>query len=356
MEPAYVLTLSPVTLWGLIGIMGLVLVLPFISHKIEKNLEAFLFVMGALSVTVSGLWRPHLIREAIVEPIMITIAVFVFGLIFYFLRSKVISGIDGIIKKTGPSLFFFLVVLLLGFFSSAITAIIAALILVEIVSALKMDKEAETRLVIIACFAIGIGAVLTPIGEPLSTIAIGKLKGEPYHADFWFLFKHLIKYVAPVVFILALGAAFLHGHKVKNGESLTEDKPEPVSGVLIRALKVYVFVMALVLLGSGFRPVIDAYVIKLPAWALYWINTVSAVLDNATITAAELSPQMDLEHIKAVLMGLLFAGGMLIPGNIPNIISAGKLHITSKDWAKLGVPLGFAIMLVYFGLMFGLKW
>ena len=77
MESAYVLTLSPMTLWGLIGIMGVVLVLPFISHKIEKNLEAFLFVMGALSVTVSGLWRPHLIREAIVEPIMITIAVFV---------------------------------------------------------------------------------------------------------------------------------------------------------------------------------------------------------------------------------------------------------------------------------------
>jgi predicted cation transporter len=287
---------------------------------------------------------------------MITIAVFVFGLIFYFLRSKVISGIDGIIKKTGPSLFFFLVVLLLGFFSSAITAIIASLILVEIVSALKMDKEAETRLVIIACFAIGIGAVLTPIGEPLSTIAVGKLKDEPHNARFWFLFQHLIKYVAPVVFILALGAAFLHGHKVKNGESLKEDKPEPVSGVLIRALKVYVFVMALVLLGSGFRPVIDAYIARLPAWALYWINTVSAILDNATLTAAELSPQMDLEHIKAVLLGLLFAGGMLIPGNIPNIIAAGKLHITSRDWAKLGVPLGFAIMLVYFGLIFGLKW
>ncbi len=29
---------------------------------------------------------------------------------------------------------------------------------------------------------------------------------------------------------------------------------------------------------------------------------------------------------------------MLIPGNIPNIISAGKLGITSKEWARLGVP------------------
>ena len=55
MEYAYVLTPSPMTLWSLTGIMGLVLVLPFVSHKIERNLEVFLFVMGALSVTASRL-------------------------------------------------------------------------------------------------------------------------------------------------------------------------------------------------------------------------------------------------------------------------------------------------------------
>ena len=32
---------------GLAAIMGLVLVLPFSSKKIEKELEAFLFIMGA---------------------------------------------------------------------------------------------------------------------------------------------------------------------------------------------------------------------------------------------------------------------------------------------------------------------
>ena len=47
-------------------------------------------------------------------------------------------------------------------------------------------------------------------------------------------------------------------------------------------------------------------------------------------------------------MGLLIAGGMLIPGNIPNIISAGKLGISSKEWAKLGVPLGLVLMAIYF--------
>src|SRR3990167_2530750 len=341
---------------GLCAILATVLVLPFASKKIEHNLEVFLFVMGIAAALIAKQMSGHLIEEALLEPIPITLAVLAFGLLFKWGRTFLDQFIQAALKKVSIPVFVFFLTLILGMASSIITAIIAALVLVEVISMLQLDKKHETDLVIIACFAIGIGAVLTPIGEPLSTIAIAKLRGEPHNADFWFLFKHLIKYVAPVVFIMALGAAFLHGHKVKNNESLTEDKPESLLGVLIRALKVYVFVMALVLLGSGFRPVIDAYVVRLPSWALYWINTVSAVLDNATITAAELSPQMDLEHIKAVLMGLLFAGGMLIPGNIPNIISAGKLHITSKDWAKLGIPLGLVIMLVYFGLIFGLKW
>ena len=48
---------------------------------------------------------------------------------------------------------------------------------------------------------------------------------------------------------------------------------------------------------------------------MYWINIVSAVLDNATLAAAEISPAMDTTTISNILMGLLISGGMLIPGN-----------------------------------------
>jgi predicted cation transporter len=89
-----------------------------------------------------------------------------------------------------------------------------------------------------------------------------------------------------------------------------------------------------------------------PPQILYWVNSISAILDNATLTAAELSPAMEITQIQAVLMGLLIAGGMLIPGNIPNIISAQKLNISSKEWAKLGVPLGLVVMLVYYVWVF----
>jgi predicted cation transporter len=47
-------------------------------------------------------------------------------------------------------------------------------------------------------------------------------------------------------------------------------------------------------------------------------------------------------------MGLLIAGGMLIPGNIPNIVAAERLKISMRDWAVIGVPLGLIIMVIYF--------
>jgi predicted cation transporter len=41
---------------------------------------------------------------------------------------------------------------------------------------------------------------------------------------------------------------------------------------------------------------------------------------------------------------LLISGGMLIPGNIPNIIAAHTLQIKSTEWARFGVPLGLVMM------------
>jgi len=60
---------------GLLVIMVLVLTLPFFSHRVEKQLELFLFLIGILSVTISGLWSRHLVREALLDPIKITLAI-----------------------------------------------------------------------------------------------------------------------------------------------------------------------------------------------------------------------------------------------------------------------------------------
>jgi predicted cation transporter len=215
------------------------------------------------------------------------------------------------------------------------------------------------NLTIIACFAIGLGAALTPIGEPLSTIVIKtKLK-----EDFFYLVNLLGIFIIPGVLAFgALGVFFAskkEKEEVKEEAVITTEEHERIRDVLIRGGKVYVFVMALVLLGTGFTPIIEWYVTKMAGEALYWVNMVSAILDNATLAAAEVDPSMIVPgifdpaiKIKSVLMGLLISGGMLIPGNIPNIISANKLGITSKEWAKLGIPLGLVTMLMYFLILY----
>ena len=77
------------------------------------------------------------------------------------------------------------------------------------------------------------------------------------------------------------------------------------------------------------------------------MNMISAIRDNATLTVAEISKVLNQKQINAALYGLLISGGMLIPSNIPNIISAEKLGITSSEWAKFGILMGFVLNALY---------
>jgi predicted cation transporter len=303
--------------------------------------------MGLAAVLVSGVLDRPLIMKALEDPIKITLAVFIAGLLFKWLQRPLEKIIQSISRAVPYPLFFALIVILLGLISSIITAIIAALILVLIVSVLRLDRKSELRLVVLACFSIGLGAALTPIGEPLSTLAISKL-----HADFFYLIHLIGPEVISAVVIFGLLAAILV--KPKNDENglKSDQSAEGYGEIIIRALKIYLFVMGLTLLGAGFEPLIKEYLLDLSPFVLYWINMISAILDNATLAAAEISPAMDGATIKAILLGLLISGGILVPGNIPNIIAAGKLKISSKEWAKFGIPVGLSAMVIYFIVLF----
>ncbi|MEW9676610.1 DUF1646 family protein [Lentibacillus sp. L22] len=337
---------------GLIIILLLVLLLPF-TKFVEKNLEVFLFIMGVLSVLVSQVLDWPLIKEALVHPINITLAVLVAGLLFRWFQTPIEKGVLGMSRAIPYRVFIALFVIILGLISSLITAIIAAIILVAIVGVLRLDKESEIRLVVLACFAIGLGAVLTPLGEPLSTVVVNKL-----NEDFFYLLKLVGIYVIPGVIIFGILAAMFVKSEEESQEILSQQsskekafnnaETESYSEIIIRSLKIYLFVMALTFLGAGFEPLIERYLLDLNPLILYWINMISAVLDNATLAAAEISPSMDSTTIRDMLLGLLVSGGMLIPGNIPNIIAAGKLDITSKQYAKFALPVGLVAMVVYF--------
>jgi predicted cation transporter len=337
---------------GLFIILACVLFMPFLIKKVEEQLEIFLFTMGVISVTITAQWTIGLVVEALVEPIKITVTVLVAGILFYFLQKPIRKAVKTLYVRIGAGLFSFLVIVFLGLFSSIITAIIASLVLVEIISALELDKENEIKLVVLSCFSIGMGAALTPVGEPLATLVIAKLKGEPFHADFWFLLQNLGLLIIPGVIVIGIFSFFFIKPNPEHVKGLEEEKAESIKDMILRTVKVYIFIMALIFLGTGFKPIIEKFISKIPSLGLYWINMISAILDNATLVAAEISPKMELPQIKDAILGLIIAGGMLIPGNIPNIISANKLKIKSLEWAKYGVPVGLVIMLIYFVIIF----
>ena len=331
---------------GLSLIFFVVLLGPFLNKKIESNLEAFLFIMGALSATLSDAWSSEVIHEGVFAPINITLAVLGAGVLFHYLRKYIDHAMRRVLITVPLGVIVCLGIIILGLLSSVISAIIAALLLVEFITVLPLHRNAEINLTIIACFAVGLGAALTPLGEPLSTIVVSKLSGEPYHADFFYLFKLLAFYAIPAVVALGVVGIFFVRQTAKDTEETlaAEEKEEKLSAVFVRAGKVYIFVMALIFLGAGFKPIIDAHLTKFSSQILFWFNMVSAVLDNATLAAAEIGPTLSETQIKSALLGLLISGGMLIPGNIPNIIAAHALHINSTEWARLGAPLGLVMM------------
>ncbi|MFZ1898230.1 DUF1646 family protein [Methanoregula sp.] len=357
---------------GLLAIFALVLVLPFGVKYIEHNLEVFLFACGVVALTLSGLitipgeqtgWSLAIVQEALISPLHITSLfgipigivqiVLVFGILISFFYRRLQSAIVGIVDRFSLKCIVFLLIVVLGLVSSIISAILAAIILIEIVNALPVVRKAKVEITVVACFSIGLGAGLTPLGEPLTTIVVSKLSGAPYYAGFTFLFDRLGIFIIPAIIVLGVVGVFLFARSHKGDEKLEcSVERETIQEILIRAGKIYLFIMALVFLGEGFKPLILGVVVSIPSAGLYWINIVSAVLDNATLAAAEINPVLSSQQITSALMGLLIAGGMLIPGNIPNIIAAGKMGITSREWARLGIPLGLIIMALFFCILF----
>jgi predicted cation transporter len=193
---------------GLVAVLIATLVLPFSVKKIEEELELFLLIMGITAATISGVWSKNLVIEALKEPLLISATVLVMGFLLKFFRKDIIKLTKKILKKTEPQIFIFFVVFILGMISSFITAIVAGILLSEIITIMKFNRDYEIKLTVLACLSIGLGAALTPLGEPLSTIVVSKLKASPHNADFFYMFKEFAIWLIPVIFIVSIISAF----------------------------------------------------------------------------------------------------------------------------------------------------
>ena len=91
---------------GLIVILILVLFLPFTVKKVEHNLEVFLFIMGILAASISGMMKWPLIEKALIDPINITLAVLLAGLLTKWLQGPLEKSILSLNRALSPRIFF----------------------------------------------------------------------------------------------------------------------------------------------------------------------------------------------------------------------------------------------------------
>ncbi len=332
------------SLLAAIIILTLLLFGPLAVHLIERNIEGYILALGILATLIGTGFERQLVIKAAEEPVLITIAVIGAGILFSFTRESLDRLFERLRRRTSRAMLAGISIFLLALLSSVITAIVAALVLVEMIRLLRLDGPSRIRVTVAACFAIGLGASLTRIGEPLSTLAASAL-----NLGFMGLFELLAPWVLPgVAAASALAGYFARGQYAETAEPVLE--AESWLSSLVQGIKVYVFVAGLVLVSHAYAPVAARFVDAVSNDALFWINMVSAALDNATLVALEVH-HMSLPRAREAIIALLVSGGMLIPGNIPNIVSASALKIGSTAWARLGIPIGLAGLGIYFALL-----
>jgi predicted cation transporter len=355
-----------------IGMLVALLTIPIVSKRVEHNIEYFFLAAGIIAVSAVGMWSLHLLEEALLHPVVIgsipigiTQVVLAAGLVFYYAKNR----IYGFASRLSNPYILASIVFALGIASSLISAIVASVILAELLALSRLARGHKVKVSILAAYAIGIGAALLPLGEPLSTIAIAKLKGEPYNASFTFLLENMWDIIIPLVALFSILAYIsVKGIRIikigKDKESnviinnnsnadTTKEHESSVKVVVMRAVKIYAFIFGLTLLGEFFKPLAEP-VADLGVYVLYFFGLVSAAADNATLTAALVSPSMSLDEIRMFLTSLVISGGMLIPGNVPNIVFASIIGIRFKEWARIGVPIGMPVFLAVAILMLAL--
>jgi len=317
---------------------------PLAIAKIEHDIELYCLALGVLATILGTGFTRELISEALHEPVAISVAVMVAALLFGWTRRRLDRVFNRLRKRVSRPVLTAASVFAIASISSVITAIVAALVLVEVMGLLHFARDKRVRVTVAGCFAIGLGASLTPLGEPLSTLAARALD-----LGFFGLFHLLAPWVFPGVLASSIVAgAFARGEydEAPAGAHVRQS----YTAIFVQAAKVFAFIAGLVLISSAYGPIANEYVSKMSNDLLFWANTVSAALDNATLVALEVH-RMTLPRAREAILALLVSGGMLIPGNIPNIVSAGALRIRSGAWAKIGLPMGLVMLGIYFALI-----
>lgn len=333
----------------LLGIIGLnLLVWPLKSRWVESHLEIFLLLIGVAAVTVSGGWSVDFIYQTLQYPVNVAFIVLVVSLIFNNYSRYIFRILFAFFKQLEPRYSFAILVFILGMTSSLVSVTVAALVLAEVLKVVNLEKEATLRITVFACYAIGLGAVLTPLADPMGLVITSALAVPPHRADFFFLLRNFFWWITPAIILLAASAGYAARHAGSTMRMQIREDKETYGSMMRRTWHIYMFVAALNLISTGLRPLAQNTISHLSGKILFFANAVSVVIDNATLAAIEIVPTISHRNLIYMVIGLVAFGSMLVQGNLPNIVAAEKLGIKSREWARIAVPTGLVLMLGYF--------
>lgn len=345
-------TIVASTPWWINALLSIVvanlLVWPLASRWVESHLEIFLLMVGAAAVTISGGWSVDFIYETLQYPVNVAFIVLVVSVIFNNYSRYIFRVLFAFFRKLEPQYSFALLVFLLGITSSLVSVTVAALVLAEVLKVVNLERLSTVRITVFACYAIGLGAVLTPLAEPLGLIINNALTGAPHFADFFFLMRHFFVWIAPAILLLSAAAGYSARHAGTTMQMHIREDKETYGSMLRRTWHIYMFVAALNLISAGLRPLAQSTITHLGGKVLFLANAVSVIIDNATLAAIEIVPTISMNDLIYMVIGLAAFGSMLVQGNLPNIVAAEKLGIKSREWASVAVPTGLVLMGAYF--------
>ena len=305
-------------------------------------------MVGAAAVSIGGLWSKEFVYQTLNSPVNVAFIVLVVSIIFNYYSRYIFRILFILFRFFEPKYSFAILVFLLGITSSVFSVTVAALVLAEVLQVVNLEREQTVKVTVYACYAIGLGAVLLPLAEPLGLIIYNELAAGRHQADFFFMLHTFFWWIVPGILLMSLGA----GYTVRNANAqvelhIREDK-EDTRSILRRTWHIYLFVAALNMISTGLRPFADSTIAHLSGKILFWANSVSVIIDNATLAAIEVTPDVSIPNLMYMVIGLAAFGSMLVQGNLPNIVAAEKLGIKSREWARVAVPAGLVLMSGYF--------
>lgn len=373
------------------------IVLPIKFKIVDEQLGYFFLLIGGVMLALAfalgtvmfkdGSFVQHLmhghkegLHSIVTEPWMLILFYFVLSLLAIVFRQRIERRVRGWAERVSPPVLIAIMVLTVGALGSVSVVVMATVGGIFFRTLQKVTKKDYTPSVICFSAAIGISALLTTVGEPLSLFIARNLgEGTGYllrtyggivtinvvllaGMAWWFAARAKSlpetveqKMVREVHEAEAELAKAGDGKEVREALAAVEEFEEEhhdfahhLDQLLHSTSKLFFFVIGLMLYGEAVKPVAAHIFGNMHPIAAFFGNSISAVADNALLGLLEVQAGMAQSVVFVLGLSLAFWGVGLVPGNVCNIVLKEKLGISFGAWARYGIPVALVLAAVNF--------